>query len=106
MWGRRFAIIGIMTNLAGAVLLFYSFSLAPMDLRVVSDPKGGYAICTHSRAALVVEPGGGFGLGADCPETGKTDQAVMLMTNHPMYARIGIVLVVLSSLFGFAALFF
>jgi hypothetical protein len=101
---NKIGIIAILSNLIGSVLLYYAFSLAPMDLRVVSDPRGGYAICTHTRAALVVTPGGGFGLGADCPETGDANQAVTLTTNHPGYARIGITLIVLSALFGFGAL--
>jgi hypothetical protein len=97
-------ITAILTNFIGTVLLYYAFSLAPMDLRVVSSPKGGYAICTHTRAALVVLPSGGFGFGADCPETEDTNQAVTLRTNHPGYARIGIALIVFSALFGFGAL--
>lgn len=106
---RRFCehkagIAAISCNLVGTVLLVYAFSLAPMNLRVVSDPKGGYAICTHDRAALVVLPGGGFGLGANCPETRDVNQAVTLKTNHPGYVRIGIGLIVLSALLGLVAL--
>jgi hypothetical protein len=97
-------------NLAGTLLLFYSFQATSSSFRLVKRQPSGlfsvnseYSICVEDYTLMSTDARGGVVIGhRGCPTSQDDRRAAVVNTEHPTFITIGFFLI----FFGFMILFF
>ncbi len=107
---RKWTRIALALNLAGTLLLFYSFQATSSSFRLVSRPQRNamgvfteYDICVKDYTLLQTNLHG-VGIGhMGCPTSEDDRPAAVVNTEHPMFITFGFCLIVIGFVIQFLA---
>jgi hypothetical protein len=89
VWAR----IGVLLDLAIALLLVLAVQVGSSDLKVVKQPNTkAFALCIGPNALFVLEANGGLGMGARCPDWSTGNPAAFIKAEHPSFLSVAIAL--------------
>lgn len=108
---RKWTRIALALNLAGMILLFYSFQATSSSFRLIKRPTGGtfqskydYEICVENYTLLSTDANGDLTLGHyGCPVTKDDRRAAVVNTEHPDFITLGFLLIVAGFIIQFFA---
>lgn len=100
----------LLLNLAGTIILFYSFQATSSDFRLLTLTSNGpfgsekrYALCVETEAMLITEKRGiSIGIPGGCPDWAHAKPAAVVNIEHPTFEGLGFLLLLL----GFALQYF
>lgn len=106
---RKWTRIALALNLAGTLLLFYSFQATSSSFRLIRRPVSQifqgdmeYSICVADFTLLSTTGQGSVAIGhAGCPTSKDDRRAAVVNTEHPVFITLGFFLIVVGFISSF-----
>jgi hypothetical protein len=101
VWMRSALVI----NLAGVVLLFFSFQATSSKARIVTTKDGWTALCVESYAVFIAKSGEiGMGVSGGCPEWQNAKSVAVVNIEKPILLTFGFLMTALGFLIQFLSI--
>jgi hypothetical protein len=90
--------VSLCLNLAGTIILFFSFQATASDFRLITTRDGKAALCVSQYAVFISSEGGReLSLGhKTCPDWDNGKPAAVVNVEHPRFVTLGFILLMLG----------
>ncbi len=89
---REWMRAALLCNLVGAALLFYSFQATSSNVKIITAPHEGTALCAYGNSIFDIFPTKKWIIGGPCPDWKDARPAAIVNLDEPWLASIGLLL--------------